>query len=223
MTQRNGRRTTIPLRHRRTSVAIILETDLDFPILVKHLPNSDYLKLHIFRPRLLANLINSNYASPTVTNCTFSDNSAQQGGAIYNYYSSLLTALNCILWGDSASALGPELYSETHGYPDKVYPSRTTATYSIVQGGYSGTGNLDFDPVLNSDLIPGPTSPAIDAGDCGISVLATDILGNPRWNIASVSNRTGSNGVDIGAYEYQGSTANGDAIVPPALRRRPFS
>jgi hypothetical protein len=121
--------------------------------------------------------------------------------ANFNYASPIV--LNSILWGD-APATGGEIANLTS--------SSATVTYSVVMGGYDGTGNLSSDPLLNSVLTLQAGSPAIDAGGCGSSVKTTDILGNPRWDIASVANATGGNGVDMGAYEYQGAPGT-DTIV----------
>ncbi|MCB9297734.1 MAG: hypothetical protein H6559_32090 [Lewinellaceae bacterium] len=71
-----------------------------------------------------------------MTNCTFSNNSAYQGGGIYNDGNSSITVTNCILWGNS-SEIG-----NTNSNP--------TVTYSIVQGGYTGIGNLDANPRSSS-------------------------------------------------------------------------
>jgi len=144
-------------------------------------------------------------SSSTITNCTFLSNSAaSNGGGIYNNASS--PALhNCMFWRDVASLSESEIYN----YDPLSTP---IVTRSIVSGGYPGIGNLDVDPLLNPDLTLQLGSPAIDSGGCGSTVTATDILGNPRWDIASVPNAAGGNGVDIGAYEYQGA-AGSDTIV----------
>jgi len=73
------------------------------------------------------------YSSPMLTNCTFSGNSARNGGGMYNRDNSRPTVTNCILWGDT-----PE---EIH-----VYGRAPVITYSNVQGGWLGTGNIDADP-----------------------------------------------------------------------------
>jgi parallel beta-helix repeat protein len=71
-----------------------------------------------------------NYAgsNPAITNCTFSRNSADYGGGMYNFGSATLS--NCILWGDT---------------PQEVYGG-AVITYSDVQGGWDGDGNIDVDP-----------------------------------------------------------------------------
>jgi hypothetical protein len=68
------------------------------------------------------------------------------------------TVVNCIVWGNSGYN-GQQVDQTT----------ATTITYSIVQSGYTGTGNLTSDPQFvnaatnNFNLLP--SSPAIDAGD----------------------------------------------------------
>ncbi len=143
-------------------------------------------------------------SSPDVTNCTFSTNSATAGGAMDNSDFSSPTVLNSIFWKDQATLSGDEIYNSTVTCSPLV-------TYCIVEGGYSGTGNLSSDPLLNSDLTLEKGSPAIDAGGCGSNVPSTDSQGRSRWDIASVPNGTATgNSVDIGANEYPGSTLRGD-------------
>jgi hypothetical protein len=56
-------------------------------------------------------------------------------------------------------------------------------TYSIVQGGFPGTGNLDQDPLFvdaaNGDLHLQAGSPAIDAGLNSANTTSVDLDGNP--------------------------------------------
>jgi predicted outer membrane repeat protein len=128
-------------------------------------------------------------SSSTVTNCTFSDNSASEdGGAMYNYRSSDPVLTNCILWGN-----GPqEIFNDDD--------SNAIITYSDVQGGWEGVGNIDIDPLFvdpcNGDYHLFEDSPCIDAGDPNYAAgpNETDLDGNPRV----VNGR-----VDMGAYELQ--------------------
>jgi parallel beta-helix repeat protein len=93
-------------------------------------------------------------SSPVLTNCTFFGNEAGvQGGALYNS-SSWPTLTNCILWADA---------------PDEIYGTVSCpVTYSDVEGGYSGEGNMDEEPLLvdpdNGDFHLQAGSPCIDAG-----------------------------------------------------------
>ena len=94
-------------------------------------------------------IYNDSASSPTLTNVTFSGNSATSyGGGIYNSSGSPSLA-NSILWGNSAGSDGAQIYRR----------SAASATYSDIQGGWSGTGNLDADPLFvdadGADNVPG--------------------------------------------------------------------
>jgi parallel beta-helix repeat protein len=145
---------------------------------------------------------------PTVTNCTFSGNSAtQDGGGIINYLNSNPTVTNCILWGDV-----PDELQNTDSSPN--------VTYSDVQGGYVGTGNIDEDPCFvdaaAGNLRLRPDSPCIDAGNNTAvpSGISLDPDGNPRGvdNPTSPDTGIGFLGVtvDMGAYEFHPCPITGD-------------
>jgi len=127
-------------------------------------------------------------SSLTLMNCSFSGNAAINGGGIFitsSFPSSVLT--NCILWGN-----GSEIYND--------YSVSPAVTYSIVQGGYAGTGNLNLDPLFvdaaNGNLHLQACSPAIDSGLNSANTITTDLEGNTRIV---------HNTIDMGAYEYSGT------------------
>ncbi|HEY1683938.1 MAG TPA: choice-of-anchor Q domain-containing protein [Tepidisphaeraceae bacterium] len=151
----------------------------------------------------------------TITNCDFADNSATSaGGAVFGSAS----IYNCILWNDTApdsSEIAINPYFPSSG---------DAASYSDIDGGYSGTGNINADPqfIINPD--PGtdsvwgtsddnygnlqlqPTSPCIDAGDNADvpSGTTSDLAGSPRFIDLPTVNDTGAGTapiVDMGAYE----------------------
>lgn len=111
-------------------------------------------------------------SSPSLTNCTFTHNSADlAGGGMRNYESSPMLT-NCILWEDAS----PEIAD---------YDSSPVVTYSDVQGGYEGEGNIDADPFFvdptsgDYHLLLG--SPCIDAGNNDAPYLpAYDFEGDNR-------------------------------------------
>jgi len=73
-----------------------------------------------------------------VTNCIFSDNSADTyGGGMRNSNANTTTVTNTILWGNTAPT-APQIYN--------VESESATVTYSNVQGGFPGLGNIDNDP-----------------------------------------------------------------------------
>lgn len=119
---------------------------------------------------------NSDNSYPTLINCTFSDNYASvTGGGIYNYSNVSTTLTNCILWCNIPNQIS--LFSVL---------SDCLASYSNIQGGWPGQGNINTNPHLvdplggdyhlksqagrwdvssQSWVIDGTTSPCIDAGD----------------------------------------------------------
>lgn len=131
-------------------------------------------------------MLNYYYSSQMLTNVTFSGNSASgSGGGMYNYASSSSTLTNCILWGNS----GIQIYNTND--------SSATVTYSDIQGGYPGNGNIDADPLFvgPSNLRLQAGSPCINTGSNDVVTVNTDLDGNPR--IVGVN-------VDMGAYEFSG-------------------
>ncbi|NCR59271.1 MAG: cadherin [Microcystis aeruginosa LL13-06] len=141
------------------------------------------------------------YLTTTITNSTFVGNSAVSGSAIYHQYTGYIftsNVSNSIIWGNSGTAI------------TNATNITTTVSNSIVQGGYTGTGNLNVDPlfVATDDLHLQSTSPAINAGSNASLPADTSDLngdGNTSQKIPFDFDRTarinGTN-VDLGAYEY---------------------
>jgi len=163
-------------------------------------------------------------SSPTVTNCTFSGNSAGSVGGGMNNFSSSPTVTNCTFSGNSADDYGGGMYNDgtwAQTVPFLSYPavancilwggviinesgSNAAVTFSDIQGGYEGTGNIDEDPmfVSTTDLHLQSTSPCIDTGsnEAVPDDVTTDLDGNPR---IVDGNDDSTATVDMGAYEYQ--------------------
>jgi PKD repeat protein len=134
-------------------------------------------------------------SSPTITNCTISNNLAQNGGGIYNDSSSP-TITNCILWGDDADeGQEKEIYDDEFSSP--------TVTYCDIEGGYTGDGNMDSDPLFrdsgNGDFHLHNGSPCIDSGNNEVPDLpVTDFEGDSR---VADGDDDGTATVDMGADE----------------------
>ena len=125
-------------------------------------------------------------------NSTFFGNAAQgNGGGVYDRYSVFLT--NCIVWGNSAEKEGQAIYP--------VHAEAPRVTYSCIEGGYTGEGNIDTPPLFvnpgEGDVAFQAGSPCIDAGTSK-DAPATDIQG---------AFRPQGNGVDMGAYEWSGESS----------------
>ena len=178
---------------------------------------------------------------PTIVNCAFHGNVTEggPGGAIYNYWGQPLI-LNSSFAGNSSSESGGGVYCRPNNSviiancilwdntPDAV-AGDVSITYSNVQGGWAGDGNIDSDPLfvdpVNGDYHLATGSPCIDAAD-NTAVPADiadldgdgdidertpfDFDGNPRFVEDPFSDDTGvadppyyRHIVDMGAYEYQ--------------------
>jgi len=172
-------------------------------------------------------------SNPIVSNSIFGGNSADKGGGIYNQWEVSIILANCSFAGNSATT-GNTIVCDSHGqsHPSVLQinnsilwdggegifngdSSEITITYSDVQGGWFGEGNIENDPLffdpgywdpngtvdnagddfwVAGDYHLQSNSPCIDAGDPNYITEPneTDLDGNPRI----------VNGiVDMGVYE----------------------
>ncbi len=132
-------------------------------------------------------------SSPTITNCTLAANTggySSAGGIDCSYSSSSPTVTNCILWNN-----GSEI---------QLNDATIAVTYSDVEGGYSGTGNINSDPrFLNEDAgkyYLAADSPCIDKAT-NSGAPTTDIEGNGRYDYPGMPSSGQVSTVDMGAYE----------------------
>jgi hypothetical protein len=139
---------------------------------------------------------NDGSSSPTITNCTFTRNSADDmGAAIYQGTGSPNNPIitNCIVWGNAAP-IGPTEIVNWH-------MSNPIVTYSCIEGGYPGAGNIDSDPLFvnaeKNDFHLMPGSPCIDMAN-GFLATSTDIAGNKRYDDKAMANGTMSGRVSSG-------------------------
>jgi parallel beta-helix repeat protein len=152
----------------------------------------------------------NNRSSLILFNCTFVLNTAGAGNAVgfYSYQGdtpSSMQATNCIFWDG-----GDEISDSGEG---EWQPSTISITYSDIQGGWDGDGNIDADPLFvdvgMDDCRLLAVSPCIDAGDPAYVPVPdeTDLDGNPRV----VNGR-----IDMGAYEQSPSIISVDVGVSPS-------
>jgi parallel beta-helix repeat protein len=124
-------------------------------------------------------------SSPLIVNSTISGNIVSQyGGGLFCHDTSTTTVKNSIIWGNTPNQI--------QGFP-------STVTYSDIQGGYSGQGNIDVNPLFvgNDDYHLAANSPCIDTGTSN-GAPDTDIDGNSRPMGA---------GYDMGAYEFRSTSS----------------
>ena len=124
-------------------------------------------------------------SSPKINNCTFSGNLAiYYGGGMRNYEHSSPTVNNCILWADA---------------PSEIDGPTPTVTYSDLQGGWPGKGNIDTDPMFvnpdSNDFHLRADSPCINAGD-------PRFIAGPNETDMDGERRVINGRVDIGADEF---------------------
>jgi parallel beta-helix repeat protein len=93
-------------------------------------------------------------SNPTLTHVTITDNTADEGGGMYLWESNP-TLTNSIIWDNSPGSMGG-------------YYSTPIITYSDIEGGWEGEGNIDIDPLFtnpeNGNYTLQEDSPCIDAG-----------------------------------------------------------
>jgi hypothetical protein len=138
------------------------------------------------------------FSSLTLTNVTFSGNTAETQGGGMEHSNSNSTLTNVIMWGNTAPSSAEISHSD----------GTLTVTYSNIRGGYSGTSNINSDPLfvdadgpdnivgtLDDNLRLQSGSPSINTGNNAAvpTGVTTDLEGKPR-----IQNGT----VDMGAYEY---------------------
>jgi predicted outer membrane repeat protein len=123
-------------------------------------------------------------SSPVVTNCTLYANASYEndgGSGINNFNDSNPVLTNCILWDNTPGEINNDL-------------SEPVVTYCNVKGGYSGTGNINVDPLFCDSLGRlSSGSPCTGTGDNSAANLPDRDLDGNRRMIGSF--------VDLGAFE----------------------
>ena len=172
----------------------------------------------------------NNLATALIANCVFSGNSSGlRGGAIDNNHR--LEAAECTFYGNSTGSNGAAIFGRygTTTVANSILFSNTpssidgaTVSYSDVENGYAGIGNIDSDPLFTDPLgadgilgtpddnfLPRFGSPVIDAGSNDALrhlIGAFDYSGQPRIVDDRFTPDTGVGTgpiVDMGAYEFQ--------------------
>jgi hypothetical protein len=126
-------------------------------------------------------ILNYTNCYPVLKNCTIVNNYSFHGEGISTISGGQATLSNCIVWGNQ----------ETQIY------GNTVITYSDIQGGYTGKGNINVDPLLSDDSGLTMNSPCINAGDA-------NYIPEPNEKDIDGEARVAGTRIDMGADEVQG-------------------
>lgn len=149
-------------------------------------------------------------AALTLRSCTFADNTAGiEGGGIFGDEFAGQVLTNCILWANTPDALAG--------------PGPLAITYSDIEGGFQGAGNIDADPLFvnpqGGDYRLAAGSPCIDAGNSTVEDPCRLDLGDLlRMFDDRDTADTGLGGprvIDMGAFEFGsvlGDDCNNNAL-----------
>ncbi len=174
---------------------------------------------------------NASASTPLLTNCLFSGNTAANGGALFANNNSSYRAVNVTVAGNTATSGGgaayhagsntlPQLHNAIlYGNGTQirdVSAAVTTVTYSLVEGGYQGEGNLDADPLFVDRITENynlqSASPAINRGSNQVYTDTdadlendVDLSGNPRV--------FGKGIIDMGAFEQLCQPGLSESVV----------
>jgi len=166
----------------------------------------------------------SNNSSPILQNVTITGNTASFGGGIY-IGGGTQNLVNVTISGNTASNNGGGIYCAS-SYPSFVncimwndtpeevyfYSGSVTITYSDIQGGWTGIGNIDEDPLFvgtgDHPFMLQDLSPCVNAGipdTTGLNLPEFDLAGNPRVY---------GGRIDMGAYENQNVVGANEDLIP---------
>ncbi len=137
-------------------------------------------------------------SSPTITNCTIADNTGSGGfGGVYAASGSSSTIKNSILWNNGDDIYGP-----------------TTVTYSCIQDGDAGTGNINTDPMFRTGPLGNYYLSQISAGQLADSNCVNactdsvdDIFGPASTFTTRTDNQADIEKVDMGFHYPDGGPA----------------
>lgn len=162
-------------------------------------------------------------------NLVFVENGSIYGGGIFNGTNSFCNFQNITVYNNVATGIGGGIFNQYNAniiLSNSIVVSSINAnifndsaspivSYSIIEGGYAGTGNININPkFLNSTNLIGndnkwmtaddglnisQCSPAVDSGLTNSNSPITDIANNVRIDVLDY----GTDIIDIGAYENQ--------------------
>ena len=145
-------------------------------------------------------------SNPLLVNNVLADNAAgTQGGGMFINLGSNPVVVNCILWGNTAGGSANQI---------EIGSGAPVLSYCDVQGGWTGSGNIQADPLFRdaaggdfhlSSMDCGQTeqSPCVDAGDPALLDSSDGCRLGLGWSIA-----------DMGAFGGAGDSVETGVCVP---------
>ena len=135
-------------------------------------------------------------SDPSLASVTLTDNYSSFGAELYAYNSNL-NLVNSIIWGHENQI---DLQDNT---------ASLSATYSDIRGGWSGTGNIDSNPLFcnpdSANYSFAENSPCLGAGENGINMGSNElgcgpIHNGPVWHVSTSGSDEAGDGSDIAPY-----------------------
>lgn len=169
-----------------------------------------------------------NHCSPSLKNVLISDNTSQYGGGICCFENSSPNLENVTITDNSAASSGGGIYCNLsnpivinsifrNDSPSEIYiySGLVTVTYSDIQGGWAGEGNIDEAPLFlgtgDHPFMLQDLSPCVNAGipdTTGLNLPEYDLAGNPRVY---------GGRIDLGAYENQNVVVSAEEVLIPLI------
>jgi len=179
-------------------------------------PNMSNITISNNTSQLGGGMYCENDSEPDIVNTLIINNTANHGGGLYCCTSSSLKIINSTIVNNNANA-GSGIYCSTGAHPQTINcilwnnnpeeihlgsgTCNVIASYTNIQGGWEGTGNIDNDPnFIGSGDYPfslQSNSPCVNFGNpdtTGLNLPVYDLAGNPRIY---------GGRIDMGAYEYR--------------------
>ena len=170
------------------------------------------------------------YGGPDFVNCALVGNTADIGGGLFADETDGVSLVNCTVGHNTAGESGGGAHGAATltnsivwgNTPDQL-TAAGTVTFSCVEGGHPGEGNIDADPMFagpgEGDFRLAPGSPCIDRGSTlALPLDVVDLDGDSNLVESlpldlALSRRTVAGGVDMGAWERCDFDVNGDGLA----------
>ena len=150
--------------------------------------------------------------APTISNCTIAGNSGYRGGGIYVSQNAIATMDNTIIWGNSATSAGHQVYVNSTATITLTYCTVSNVNNGVDDIESLGVFNFNTSMNLDPEFINATTgnyrlsgtSPCIDAGDNSLvpAGITTDLDNDLRLRDGN-NPLDGTATVDIGCYEHR--------------------